>query len=234
VFNSRKECEFCKRDHKENCEFTFSNPKVCLKDIVRHMDASRNLVFVVNWRSSNPRANIGLLERNHTIEVDMSTQTDSFSKRSSKVDLYDCLNYFSMDETLSGDDKWYCSKCQDHVVARKKMELFRAPPYLIVHFKRFSHRGGMFGSRKINDSINFPVNGLDMTRYVIQRDGSSLIYDLYAVSNHFGSMGGGHYTAYAKNPIYDKWFEFDDSYVSKATESSCVTGAAYVLFYKKR
>lgn len=179
VFNSRKECEFCKREHKENCDFAFSNPKVCLKDIVRHMDASRNLVLVVNWRSSNPRANVGLLERNHPIEIDMTaaataTQTDSFSssKRSNKVDLYDCLNYFSIDETLNGDDKWYCSKCKDHVVAKKKMSLFRAPPYLIVHFKRFSHRGGMFGSRKINDSIDFPVNGLDLTQYVIQSDGS--------------------------------------------------------------
>jgi len=26
-----------------------------------------------------------------------------------------------------------------------------------------------------------------------------LLYDLYAVSNHFGGLGGGHYTAYAKN-----------------------------------
>jgi ubiquitin C-terminal hydrolase len=25
------------------------------------------------------------------------------------------------------------------------------------------------------------------------------IYELYAVSNHYGSLGGGHYTAFAKN-----------------------------------
>ncbi len=28
---------------------------------------------------------------------------------------------------------------------------------------------------------------------------NQLIYDLYAVMNHFGNIGGGHYTAYAKN-----------------------------------
>ena len=33
-------------------------------------------------------------------------------------------------------------------------------------------------------------------------------YDLYAVSNHYGGLGGGHYTAYAKNG--NKWFEFND------------------------
>ena len=26
------------------------------------------------------------------------------------------------------------------------------------------------------------------------------LYDLYAVSNHFGGVGGGHYTAYARLP----------------------------------
>ena len=29
-------------------------------------------------------------------------------------------------------------------------------------------------------------------------------YELYAISNHYGGLGGGHYTAYAKND--GKWF----------------------------
>jgi len=80
----------------------------------------------------------------------------------------------------------------------------------------------MFGSRKLNDHINFPVENLDMSRYVLC-DGKKAIYDLYGVSNHFGSMGGGHYTAFAKNPVYQKWYEFDDCTVSKATPSQVVT-----------
>lgn len=93
----------------------------------------------------------------------------------------------------------------------------------------------MFGSRKINDFINFPVNGLEMNPYLLSKpEGSSTLYDLYAVSNHFGSLSGGHYTAFAKNPLYDKWFNFDDSDVSRASESNVVTQAAYVLFYRRR
>jgi ubiquitin carboxyl-terminal hydrolase 4/11/15 len=34
---------------------------------------------------------------------------------------------------------------------------------------------------------------------------------LFAVSNHYGGMGGGHYTAYAKNPMFNTWFDFNDS-----------------------
>jgi ubiquitin carboxyl-terminal hydrolase 4/11/15 len=57
---------------------------------------------------------------------------------------------------------------------------------------------------------------------------------LYAVSNHFGSLSGGHYTAFAKNPVYKKWFSFDDSDVARSDESEVVTKAAYVLFYRRR
>ena len=155
---------------------------------------------------------------------------------SNSASIYDCLNFFMMEETLSGNDKWYCSKCKDHVNAKKKMEVYKAPDYLIVHLKRFSHqRNVMFGSRKLTDFINFPVNALDMSPYVIHKEeGQSYTYDLYAVSNHFGSLGGGHYTAFCKNPVYEKWFNFDDTEVGRASESDVVTKAAYVLFYKRR
>ena len=57
-------------------------------------------------------------------------------------------------------------------------------------------------------------------------------YDLYAVANHFGGLGGGHYTAYAKNVKNQKWMCFDDSNVSVA--DSVITKYAYVLFYQRR
>ena len=37
------------------------------------------------------------------------------------------------------------------------------------------------------------------------------VYDLYAVSNHYGTMNGGHYTAMCQNPVNKLWYEFDDS-----------------------
>jgi len=61
-----------------------------------------------------------------------------------------------------------------------------------------------------------------------------MIYDCYAVSNHYGNMGFGHYTAYAKNPITNQWYEFDDSRVSTISPDQVASSGAYNLFYRKR
>ncbi len=56
-------------------------------------------------------------------------------------------------------------------------------------------------------------------------------YSLYAISNHYGGLGGGHYTAYAKNN--SEWYEFDDSHVSKLNRKDVVSSGAYLLFYER-
>lgn len=63
--------------------------------------------------------------------------------------------------------------------------------------------------------------------------GLSPIYDLFAVSNHYGSLNGGHYTAYAQN-IDGKWYDFNDSSVSSSSPSDLISGASYLLFYRRR
>ena len=85
-----------------------------------------------------------------------------------KLSLYDCLNYFTQNEVLSGDDQWYCNKCKEHQNASKKMEVYNTPNILVIHLKRFSHtRNSMFGTRKMDELVDFPINGLDMTPFVL-------------------------------------------------------------------
>jgi ubiquitin carboxyl-terminal hydrolase 15 len=116
------------------------------------------------------------------------------------------------------------------------MEVYKAPEFLIMHLKRFSHqRASLFSSRKIQEFIDYPLEGLDLTNYVLEQNGKKkIIYDLYAVSNHYGSLNGGHYTAYAMNPINKRWYEFDDTDVSRIDPSKVPTKASYVLFYRRR
>ncbi len=114
------------------------------------------------------------------------------------------------------------------------MEIYTAPEYLIIHLKRFSHsRGMMGGGRKVASLITFPVEGMDLSKYILRNISlnEKFVYDLYAVSNHFGGLDGGHYTAYCKNSVLTKWYECDDSTVTKMSASDVVTKAAYVLIY---
>jgi ubiquitin carboxyl-terminal hydrolase 4/11/15 len=200
------------------------------------MKHDRDLELIIQWNSS-PLANLKPLENPEFEQVNLSANSQIKLKNAGKgVSLYDCISYFSQEETLSGNDKWYCSRCKTHQNAFKKMEIYKCPEILIIHLKRFSHqRQTFFSSRKLSELVDFPTEGLDLSDYIVNQDDKrSAKYDLYAVSNHYGSLNGGHYTAFCKNPINKRWYEFDDSEVSKTDPSQSVTKAAYVLFYKRR
>ncbi|KAG1684339.1 Ubiquitin carboxyl-terminal hydrolase 32 [Nymphon striatum] len=53
------------------------------------------------------------------------------------IDLNRCLEAFTKEEELGENEKYYCSKCETHQVAQKKLQMWRLPPILIVHLKRF-------------------------------------------------------------------------------------------------
>jgi ubiquitin C-terminal hydrolase len=44
------------------------------------------------------------------------------------------------------------------------------------------------------------------------------IYDLFSVINHYGSIASGHYTAFAKNYLSEKWYEFNDATLTEINE----------------
>ena len=131
-----------------------------------------------------------------------------------------CFEENQQIEQLSKDNAWYCKTCKDHVEAQKKMEIYKVPPVLFLNLKRFKSSAGSYYKDKLDDVVDFPIKNLDLTDKILSnknKDGSfkqSLIYDLYAISNHYGNMGFGHYTAYAKNYKTGKWYDFDDSSVS--------------------
>ena len=84
--------------------------------------------------------------------------------------------------------------------------------------------------------MDFPLKDLDLSKYILSNDiTKSIKYDLFAVANHYGSLTYGHYTAFCKNSINEKWYEFNDSCVYEITDlSKIVSSNAYVLFYKQQ
>jgi len=161
-------------------------------------------------------------------------------KKQKGISLQDCLEEFTKEERLGQDDLWYCPRCKKHQQATKKFDLWKAPDVLVVHLKRFSNSRTM--RDKIDAFVDFPVEGLDLGGLVGERavakklleQGASLeglglseveeplVYDLFGVDEHLGGLGGGHYRAYALNHATDKWYHFDDSYVTPARASDAV------------
>lgn len=47
------------------------------------------------------------------------------------VSLEQCLQAFTREEQLSGDEKYYCPKCATHQPATKKLQIWRLPPILV-------------------------------------------------------------------------------------------------------
>uniref|UniRef100_A0A3B4UAE2 Ubiquitin carboxyl-terminal hydrolase n=1 Tax=Seriola dumerili TaxID=41447 RepID=A0A3B4UAE2_SERDU len=146
--------------------------------------------------------------------------------------LKDCIELFTTKEKLGAEDPWYCPNCKQHQQATKKLDLWSLPPVLVVHLKRFSYSRYM--RDKLDSLVDFPLRDLDMSEFLINPNAGPCRYDLIAVSNHYGGMGGGHYTAYAKNKDDGKWYNFDDSSVSPANEDQIVSKAGYVLFYQRQ
>jgi len=105
-----------------------------------------------------------------------------------------------------------CPRCKTLRKATKTLSLSRLPPVLLIHLKRFSFKGPF--TDKIEKHVDFPLKGLDLTNYRppplppgVDRTGMQTYplddprlqippyrYDLYAVTNHFGSLSSGHCT----------------------------------------
>ncbi|XXG42502.1 hypothetical protein AAC387_Pa01g2769 [Persea americana] len=141
-----------------------------------------------------------------------------FSKRlQESISLYTCLEAFLKEEPLGPEDMWYCPSCKKHRQASKKLDLWRLPEILVIHLKRFSYSRYM--KNKLETFVDFPIHDLNLSDYIARKNGQlSNCYALYAVSNHYGGMGGGHYTAYVHHQWENQWYDFDDSHVVPATE----------------
>jgi ubiquitin carboxyl-terminal hydrolase 4/11/15 len=78
-------------------------------------------------------------------------------------------------EVLGPDDKWYCPHCKEHMQAEKKMSVWRLPPILIIHLKRFKYYHGssygyMSDSRvKLDTNVKFPVQYVFKIKIIVKK-----------------------------------------------------------------
>ena len=224
--NLNKQLEDLNLNSDSNKKYQFLNDQESLKGIIDLFKLGHKIILEIKANNYiNP-------EKIRALQTCLSIASKEKVK---PLNIYDCLEHFRLTEKLEKNNEWYCKDCKKHQQAFKKLELFYTPKVLILHLKRFEYTAmGKYRTyaEKIDMNIDFPLDTLDMSPYIIGPDSSKAIYELYAVSQHYGSCGGGHYTAVCKND--GKWYNFNDSSVSSSNESSVVSSAAYILFYRRK
>ena len=172
------------------------------------------------------------IEEEMEIDEEEEDEEDEYIN-SDRITLHHCIQYFTEEESLEAGNEWYCNKCQRRVRAKKQIELFYLPRIMIICLSRFLKKGKFYDYTKNNSFVDFPIENLNMEKYVCGPDKKYSKYDLFAVSQHYGGMGGGHYTAICKN-IDGEWYEYDDQSCTRASKRDICTNAAYVLFYRRK
>ena len=221
-------------DKNEICIFDGKNNLESLKEfgISKDTDTIGNLLnkikegeyfldLLINSNSDFSKENINFNECKNTYEI---------KSKEGKLNLEKLLDYFCTREHLDKGNEWRCGKCNKHVEATKNFSIFYVPRLLIICLSRFSKRG--YGYGKNDEYIDFPLENLDMGKYICGPDKENSKYDLFAVSQHFGGTGGGHYTAVCRN-MDGKWYDYNDSSCSPDSSSNVVSSSAYVLFYRR-
>jgi ubiquitin carboxyl-terminal hydrolase 4/11/15 len=173
-------------------------------------------------------------------EVPVVTQSVSIPRVSGSHEehsLADCFAFFTEPEVLDEANQWFCPHCREHVCAKKQAAIWSVPEVMVIQLKRFI--GTRYSLKKLDIAVDFPEE-IDMKEFIGDQSTESCCYRLFAVSNHSGGLGGGHYTAHAivQNPfeppdMKPKWYSFNDSSAASTRAAAVHTSSAYVLFYER-
>ena len=143
--------------------------------------------------------------------------------------LYDCFDLYVEGEVLDGENMVFCEKTNQKENVKKSITFWSFPTILVIDIKRFNYQ-----NRKNQMMVTFPLENLDLSKYVTGYNKQSYIYDLYGVCNHSGNVLGGHYTSYVKN-ANGKWYHFNDTSVNEVLlEQQIISPKAYCFFYRKK
>ncbi|XP_037233582.1 ubiquitin carboxyl-terminal hydrolase 16 isoform X3 [Falco rusticolus] len=217
-----------------------------------------------------------------TCEVSTEDPETAFCTLANREDLnpeegsiHHCLYQFTRNEKLTETNKLLCDVCTQrhygpkkntksekkyiYTNAKKQMLISLAPPILTLHLKRFQQAG--FNLQKVNRHIKFP-EVIDLAPFCtakcknVAEGNTKVLYSLYGVVEHSGTMRSGHYTAYAKmrnmnnhlsdlvlrgqspealetEPVKGQWFHISDTHVQAVSASKVLSSQAYLLFYER-
>ncbi|KAF9531846.1 spindle pole body protein [Crepidotus variabilis] len=125
----------------------------------------------------------------------------------------------------------------------KRFKCQRLPPYIILHFKRFTKNA--FVEEKNPTIVNFPLRGLDFSDYVdAPPDNLSTLYDLIANVTHESVAGTTrdkantvwkvHLRAASGGGDAEKWFMIQDLIVEETRKEMIFLGETILQIWERR
>lgn len=141
--------------------------------------------------------------------------------------IINCLDEYTKNELMENDNAWFNEKTNTYQNVYKSILFWNLPDILIITLKRYNNK-----NNKLRSVISFPIDNLNLSKYIIGYNPNSYKYNLISVINHSGNCCGGHYYSYIKN--FDNcWYEYNDTIVKPINISDIITNKAYCLIYKK-
>ena len=147
------------------------------------------------------------------------------------VTLENCFENYQAKEMLIGENQIYCNNCQKLSNATTGNKIFTSPEVLTIILNR---------GKGLEFDVNFeyPLY-LDIDIFVIDKSEINNKYELICVLTHLGPSGmAGHFIAFCKSPVDQKWYCYNDASVSQCGDpryqnNDEIEGIPYVLFYQK-
>ncbi|XP_046873742.1 ubiquitin carboxyl-terminal hydrolase 16 isoform X2 [Hypomesus transpacificus] len=209
---------------------------------------------------------------NHDPDLAFQTLASRMALKKQDCSVQSCLFQFTEVEHLTENNSLLCIACtrttrqlsnkisegsknKVYTDALKQILISSPPPVLTLHLKRFQQVG--YSVCKLNRHVNFPQI-LDLAPFCsvnckgVTEGDTQVLYSLYGIVEHSGTMRSGHYTAYVKtqlncsldphNGVADQgeagtcrgsWFHVSDSSVKHVMESKVQSSQAYILFYER-
>ena len=142
------------------------------------------------------------------------------------VDLCECFEYNAKTDLMTGDNQLFCDRCNKLCNSLYSTILYSGPSYLIINLNR--GKGAVYECK-----VNFPEQ-LDISDFVTFKNEGKTVYRLYAVICHLGpSSMSGHFVAYCRNRMDNKWYLYNDGIVTECTRQDQYNeDDSDILFYE--
>ena len=203
-------------NNNNNVNNNFNN----LNSNCSNLSNSVNLNYNFNNNNNFNNATISNINNNNMSNNNIS--------KTNEVTIYDCFDFDKKVNLMSGENQMFCNNCRKSANCNICTQLVTSPEILIIILNR--GKGIEFDVK-----INFSEE-LNLSNYIQFNDKSN--YQLIGVITHIGeSSMSGHFIAYCKDPITNKWYKYNDAMVNEVEnfQKEVIDFAMpYLLFYQRK